>query len=116
MTQNVIEAEQLTVLAHAAGKEAVEPILDAFWQSNDELADQLSNALSSQDIDAIAKAAHALKGSASNLGAVRMAETAREIEYAGKASDLPAVRSAYDRLFGDIEVTKAAFVQLMASI
>lgn len=113
---NAIEAEQLQVLAEAAGKDAVEPILDAFWQSNDELYDQLGGAFSANDPAEAAKIAHALKGSASNLGGVRMAETAKAIETAAKAGDLETARDAYDRLPEEIAVTRAAFVQLMASI
>ena len=116
MSVEAIEPDQITVLAQAAGKEMVEPILEAFWESNDELADALGRALSAADADAIGKAAHALKGSASNLGATQLSETAREIELAGKQGDLAAARTSYDRLPVDIEVTKAAFVRLMNSI
>jgi HPt (histidine-containing phosphotransfer) domain-containing protein len=112
----IIEAEQLTVLAEAAGKEAIEPILDAFWQSNDELFGQLTQAFATGDAGEAAKIAHALKGSASNLGALRLSESAKAVERAAKAGDLETARDALGRLPSEIEVTKDAFARLMASI
>ena len=112
----LIDGEQIRVLADAAGKEAVMPILDAFWQSNDELLEQLEAAIAANDADAAAKVAHALKGSASNLGANAVAETSKRIEFAAKASDLETARAASSALPGQIEGSKAAFTELMASV
>ena len=112
----MIEEEQLRGLAEAAGKETVMPILDAFWASNDELLAALQAALTSGDADAISKTGHALKGSASNLGATALAETARSVEMAGKAGDVQTARDAATRLPVEIEDTKAAFGTLMDSI
>ena len=111
-----IEAAQLRGLAEAAGKETVMPILDAFWASNDELLAALEAALTSGDADAICKTGHALKGSASNLGATSLADTAKTVEMAGKAGDVETAREAAVRLPTEIEGTKAAFGELMDSI
>ena len=112
----MIEEEQLRGLAEAAGKETVMPILDAFWTSNDELLAALQAALSTGDADAISKTGHALKGSASNLGATSLAEAAKTVEMAGKAGDVETARDAATRLPSEIEGTKAAFGTLMDSI
>ena len=116
MTGELIDGEQVRVLASAAGKEAVTPILDAFWQSNDELLAQLKAAIAQGDADAAAKVAHALKGSAGNLGANAVAETSKRIEFAAKASDLETARAASEALPGQIEGSKAAFEALMATV
>ena len=113
---DLIDGEQVRVLADAAGKEAVVPILDAFWQSNVELLEQLEAAIASGDADAAAKVAHALKGSAGNLGANAVAETSRQVEYAAKANDLEEARTASAALPRQIEGSKAAFAALMASV
>jgi HPt (histidine-containing phosphotransfer) domain-containing protein len=113
MQNETIDDEQLRVLAEAAGKEAVMPILDAFWVSNDELSDQLGQALSARDTDAVAKAAHALKGSSSNLGAVGVSGIARDIELAAKADDLDGARAAYNRLPDAFASARAAFTRLL---
>lgn len=112
----LIDGEQIRVLADAAGKEAVMPILDAFWQSNDELLEQLDAAICCDDADAAAKVAHALKGSAGNLGANAVAETSKAIEYAAKANDMAGAKTASTLLPGQIEGSKAAFAELMASV
>lgn len=112
----LIDTEQVRVLADAAGKAAVEPILDAFWQSNDELMGQLDAAIASGDADAAARVAHALKGSASNLGANAVAETSKAIEAAAKANDIEGARTASAVLPGQIAGSKAAFDDLMASV
>ena len=111
-----IEEEQLRGLTEAAGKETVMPILDAFWASNEELLEALEAALSTGDADAISKTGHALKGSASNLGAASLAEVAKTVEMAGKAGDLDTARDAAMRLPTEIEDTKAAFGSLMDAI
>ena len=113
---DLIDGEQVRVLASAAGKEAVLPILDAFWQSNDELLAQLETAIAGGDADAAAKVAHALKGSAGNLGANAVAETSKQIEFAAKASDLETARAASQVLPAQIEGSKVAFTELMASV
>lgn len=113
---DLIDGEQVRVLADAAGKEMVVPILDAFWQSNDELLAQLDAAIEGGDADAAAKVAHALKGSASNLGANAVAETSKRIEFAAKASDLETARTASRALPAQIEGSKVAFDALMATV
>ena len=112
----LIDGEQVRVLADAAGKDAVMPILDAFWQSNDELLEQLEAAIASGDADAAAKVAHALKGSAGNLGANAVAETSKVIEIAAKANDLEGAKTASILLPDQIAGSKTAFAELMASV
>ena len=111
-----IEEDQLRGLAEAAGVETVLPILDAFWASNDELLAALEAALSTNDAAAVASTGHALKGSASNLGATSLAETAKTVEMAGKAGDVETARDAAAKLPEEIESTKVAFGTLMDSI
>ena len=116
MSEDMIEEEQLRVLAESAGKEAVEPILAAFWTSNDELVAQLGAALKDRDTDSAGKAAHALKGSAANLGATQVASTAKDIELCAKGGKMDAALSAFEKLPREIAETKAAFDTLMSSI
>ena len=112
----LIDGEQIRVLADAAGKEMVTPILDAFWQSNDELMAQLDDAIVTGDAGAAAKVAHALKGSASNLGANAVAETSKRIEHAAKANDLETARGAAADLPAQIAGSKVAFDALIATV
>ncbi|MBS0220157.1 MAG: Hpt domain-containing protein [Proteobacteria bacterium] len=48
------------------------------------------------DLAAIARAAHRLKGASGMIGAAALHEIAKAVEYAAKAQDLPAVRRIHD--------------------
>jgi HPt (histidine-containing phosphotransfer) domain-containing protein len=58
------------------------------------------------DLEAISRAAHRLKGASGMIGANALSEVAAAVEKAAKAHDLPAVRRL-DESFRD-EVTKVA--------
>ena len=111
----MIDDEQISMLLEGAGVDAVRPILDAYWESNDELTAALKAGLDAEDVTDIAASAHGLKGSSANLGAVVVADRAKEIELAAKAGDLATAKAAFDKLADDISATKAAFDQLLAA-
>lgn len=84
-----IEASQLEGLIEAAGVDGVREILSAFWRSTDGLLVELRGLVQRSDRTGSARAAHALKGSALNVGAVRFADSVRKVEEACKANDFP---------------------------
>ncbi|MEM9809780.1 MAG: Hpt domain-containing protein [Pseudomonadota bacterium] len=110
-----IDAEQISMLVDGTGVEGVMPILDAYWESNDQLIAQLKDALAAGDTNAVATTAHGLKGSSANLGATLMAERAREIELAAKGNDLDAARAACAKLDDDIAAVRQAFDEILAT-
>ena len=112
----VIDTEQLRTLAASAGLEAANAILDAFWNSNKDLVRLLAQGIARQDYAEVMSAAHALKGSASNVGAVELAGRAKRIELAARSSDLATVRGEFGKLANDILTAKAAFKSLISSI
>jgi len=57
----------------------------------------------SQDFEALARAAHSIKGCALNCGQTEMAEAARAVEFAAKASDFAYVRQLLPRLKSFLE-------------
>ena len=111
----IIDDEQISMLVQGAGVDAVRPILDAYWESNDELTAALARGLEAADANDIAATAHGLKGSSANLGANLVAGRALEIEVAAKSGDLNMVRELYQKLPEDIEVTKEAFEKILAA-
>ena len=60
-------------------------LLDAYLGDSEERLDMLRQALRDSDADALSKAAHSLKGSCSNMGAVALAGLCLELEKAGRA-------------------------------
>lgn len=65
----------------------------------------LENSTAANDLSGIIRAAHSIKGAASNFGAHELCDLARRIEAAGKTNDLTAVRPLVPRLvdaFADV--------------
>jgi len=54
------------------------------------------------DLTAIARAAHRLKGASGMIGAAPLREIAEEVERAAKAHDLDLVRGLHDRFCGEV--------------
>ena len=58
----------------------------------------IGDAISGSDPAAVAWTAHALKGSASNVGGIAVAQLAGQLEQQGRANDLHGARDVYERL------------------
>ncbi|MBL4636777.1 MAG: Hpt domain-containing protein [Kofleriaceae bacterium] len=79
--------EELRSLDDGEG-EILKSIVTIFEESSNELLQELSDAMEAGEAGRLALAAHSLKGSASNLGAVLLSVAALELEKAGKAGEL----------------------------
>lgn len=115
MTTDLLDLEQLSGLAEAAGVDAVRMILEAFWESTDELTNALTSALAANDADACIKAGHALKGSSANLGAARLANRAKDIEMAARDGKIEEARTLFSQFAGDISLTRSAMDDVLVS-
>jgi signal transduction histidine kinase/DNA-binding response OmpR family regulator len=71
--------------------ELVAQLIDAFVARLPDSIEKLTTALTAGDTETVAARAHALKGSASNIGAVSLAAVAAELETNARAGDLPDV-------------------------
>ncbi|MFO7808691.1 MAG: Hpt domain-containing protein [Planctomycetota bacterium] len=78
MYDEVIDTTMLEGLEEALGDEIVE-IVEFFLSDLDGQLEELKDALASEDMEQIRRRAHALKGSASNLGALGLSDLARQI-------------------------------------
>jgi PAS domain S-box-containing protein len=67
----------------------VEELVALFCQEAPARITQLEEAFANQNVEAVERAAHSLKGSCSNLGAKRMAQTAMEIMEIARGQKLP---------------------------
>ncbi len=85
-----LELDQVNGLIAAAGVDGTREILDAFWRSTEELLDALSAQVGDGALALAAQTAHAIKGSAANVGASRLAKTAAQLEIACKAENADA--------------------------
>ena len=87
-TSNDLQVEQIDSLVDAAGLDGTRDIMDAFWRSTQSLLSEMETHLSAADFGETIKSAHSLKGSAANIGAVKLAATASAIETACRSEDL----------------------------
>ena len=71
--------------------------LDLYVAKTEELMKAMQDAVDRCDAGAVARAAHALKGSAGNLGAVELVELAQRLEQGGASGDLSGAERTLER-------------------
>lgn len=86
-TAQLLDREQIDSLVSAAGVEGAREIVAAFSRSTDDLLAQLKDELARGDLDGASRTAHALKGSALNVGALALSSAARTVEEACRSCD-----------------------------
>lgn len=84
----LLDREQIDSLVAAAGVEGARDILDAFHRSTVELLNKLKDELGRGDLGEASRTAHALKGSALNVGALALSNAARVVEDACKTDNV----------------------------
>lgn len=82
-----IDQGQIDGLVDAAGIDGALEILAAFWRSTESLLESLRTQLAAAAAEEASRTAHALKGSALNVGAVKLSASVREIEECCRAND-----------------------------
>ena len=86
-------------LARVEGDEALlQEIVQLFLEQTPGLVERIERAIALQDGQTLERTAHALKGSASNLGAKAMAAAAARLESIGRNGDFAAAETAYSEL------------------
>lgn len=88
-----MQADQVNGLVAAAGVDGVRQIMDAFRRSTADLVATLSESIENGELDEASRAAHAIKGSAGNVGAQSLAECISAIEQACESGDTAAARA-----------------------
>lgn len=107
-----LNLEQINNLIDAAGVDNTKDILDAFWRSTESLMIELQAQLTGGDFSNARNSAHAIKGSAANIGASTVQEVAMTIENACKSqgNDLEVMlQSEIDKLYENFEEARKAF-------
>jgi HPt (histidine-containing phosphotransfer) domain-containing protein len=94
-TAPLIDHSAIEPIMRMTGIPVMRRIVDAFWSATGEMIGSLRAAIESGDTENIRKAAHSLKGAASNVGAGRVASIVGSIERAAPAEA--------ETLFPDLE-------------
>jgi len=83
--------------------EFLKELIEIFKGDCPERLTEISRAIKEKDFKALDEAAHALKGSAGNLGLTRVHELSYKLEKMGKAEDIKGADEALKELEGEIE-------------
>jgi HPt (histidine-containing phosphotransfer) domain-containing protein len=113
----LVDFSQIDALLDVAGRDGVDDIMCAFWRSTDGLARQLKLQIAEGNYSEAARTAHALKGSAANVGACLLAAAARSVELCCKASDEPGAIVALedlDRICAQTHLALTAHIEAAA--
>lgn len=78
-------------------------IVDAYLEDCPKLNDALRQAVESADAEAVRMAAHSLKSSSSNVGAIKLAEMCKELEDMGRAAVLENIDAKLPMLDSEFE-------------
>lgn len=106
-----IEIEQIDGLIAAAGKDVTAEIIDAFWRSTNELLEALTAQLNDRSYNIAAGTAHAIKGSASNIGASRLSDTASRLEVALKSENAEEAATLLAKSRDDFSTVKERLIE-----
>ena len=79
--------DSLATLPQAGDKDLVSQVIQSYINSSLDLLTRLGEAIDRADAECIRTAAHSLKSSSANVGAVRLAELCASIETSTRASD-----------------------------
>lgn len=108
---NIRTLDVLKEMEEPGGEDFLGEIIDAYVQDTEGRIRSARNALESGDARAMAKLAHAIKGSSLNVGAEHLASLAYAIEKDGKAglAVQPAALAAAEREFERVKSALSAY-------
>jgi CheY-like chemotaxis protein len=95
--------EQLLALGSDGGGDLMRRVVDTFLESSTEIVRTLRDALSAKDPEAMASAAHKLKSSSAQVGAVRLSALCKDLEARGREGSMEGARELLDDLSAELE-------------
>ena len=92
--------------------ELYQELMEFFLEMAPQQLDDLEAALESGDVAAVDLQAHSMKGGASNVGAIRIAEASRELEMLAKSGSLEGAAALFARIGEEFAGLQAAYPAL----
>lgn len=109
--------ERDTILAeYEDDLELLNELIDLFLNEYPDYLSSIKQAIENNDAPGLERAAHSLKGSASNFSAPDVVESARELEYIGKKGDFTETGKAFEKLKKRIDLMSNALRTLYKEI
>ena len=110
-----MDVAQIDSLVAAAGPDGAREILEAFWSSTTSLLQSLEKELHDAAFDIAAQTAHAVKGSAANVGANRLSKRVAMIEIACREGNHQHALDSLPSASKDFEEFKVCFDEHISS-
>jgi len=107
----VIDLSVLRGICHGDDQVLYE-LLDDFIEINDEVIQELSTAIGTENVEDVTGLAHKLKGSAGTAGAKQLAEVAKALEIAGSKTEWSAIRDLAPNLITEFDRVRTEIVSL----
>ena len=106
LDRKVLDA--LRKLRRPGRPDVLEKVLSAFLSASPELLAAMSGALSRDDALAMHRAAHSLKSSSANVGALKLSAYCKELEALGRANTLTSASAVLESLKAEYARVAAA--------
>ena len=98
MNDNLIDKKIFDELVSMVGADFIGELIDTFLDESPELITTIEQSLASSDIDGFRRAAHSLKSNSATFGAIKLSESAKELEFLAKDNKLDQVGNKVDEL------------------
>ena len=118
MVDNVLDmsvVEELLALVDDGDPELLVDLIQLFLDDSPSKVRAITEGLAENDLDKIERAAHSLKGSSGNLGAVLLQETCDRMQLASRRHETAAVRLLVPAVVANYSATETALRQLLTS-
>jgi HPt (histidine-containing phosphotransfer) domain-containing protein len=112
MDNSIIDRTTYTLLQETVGNEFLAELVASYLDDTPLQITKLREALTAGDVDAFRRAAHSIKSTSLNFGALQFAEQARRLEYLGRDSRLEAVGSGLDDLAATFSIVQNELMML----
>jgi HPt (histidine-containing phosphotransfer) domain-containing protein len=109
----MLDTEVLAELS-ALGEEDLRDLIDVYFEDVATQLERLRAAVANGDAEALAAAAHRVKGASLSIGAARVASLASELEVAGKANDLGGCDALLATFASELDPTREALSAVLA--
>ena len=116
MTTGVIDATALDRLQRIGGAGLARQMIALFLEQGAARIEAAAAGCGDGDAEGVERAAHALKSSAGNVGAVRLQQAAEDAERAAESGDVEALNALVDALSTEYSAAAAALTGFLAEL
>ena len=110
--QAIIDMPTYNQLKEMMGSDFIAELIDTYNEETAALIQELGKALTNADAPVFGRTAHSIKSSSASLGAIELAQLARELEMMGKANELTGADKKVEKLAANFLLVKQSLEAL----